>query len=183
MVEVQVMAEESLRAQNEPRKPLIFPKFFEKMVIKRTDFGHNLQPPVEAMFLFRIPEWCRYVNVVFVCTSLRIETQDLLPENSDYSPPLTPEDIPIPQICRVNYPVTHILYNKISTIFHYLFWLFNQTPDIRSHGIWMRNQIFDVIRRRFPGRPNLRLSTQSDDHDSVQVNCGPNRTTNSRTPC
>ena len=38
------MAEESLRAQNQPRKQLIFPGFFDQMAVKPTDFGHNLQP-------------------------------------------------------------------------------------------------------------------------------------------
>ena len=41
---VQVMVDESLRAQNWPRKPLIFPGFFDQMAIKPTDFGHDLQP-------------------------------------------------------------------------------------------------------------------------------------------
>ena len=41
------MAEEALRAQNWPRKPLIFPESFDQMAIKPTDFGHNLHPYIK----------------------------------------------------------------------------------------------------------------------------------------
>ena len=42
------MAEGALRAQNGPRKPLIFPEFFDQMAIKPTDFGHNSHPYIKS---------------------------------------------------------------------------------------------------------------------------------------
>ena len=49
----QVMAEESLRAQNYPCKPLIFPGFSGQTVIKPTDFGHNLHPWFQTSHSYR----------------------------------------------------------------------------------------------------------------------------------
>lgn len=38
------MAEVLVRAQNDLRKPLIFPESLDLMAIKSSDVGHNLQP-------------------------------------------------------------------------------------------------------------------------------------------